>query len=62
MLSNENIVCVSNTTWEGFYTKSTVQILSLLAAKNKVLFVEYPFTIKDAFSAIVSIRALSVDF
>lgn len=52
MLSNENIVCVSNTTWEGFYTKSTVQILSLLAAKNKVLFVEYPFTIKDAFSAI----------
>ncbi|MCG6186908.1 glycosyltransferase [Maribellus maritimus] len=43
----QNIVCVSNTTWEGFYTKSTVQLLSLIAKNNKVLFVEYPFTIKD---------------
>lgn len=47
MIDNENIVCVSNTTWEGFYTKSTVQLLSLLAKQNKVLFVEYPFTWKD---------------
>ncbi len=47
MLQNENIVCVSNTTWEGFYTKSTVQLLSLLAKNNKVLFIEYPFTWKD---------------
>jgi teichuronic acid biosynthesis glycosyltransferase TuaH len=50
MISNENIVCVSNTTWEGFYTKSTVQIMSLLAKNNKILFVEYPFTIKDIYS------------
>lgn len=50
MISSENIVCVSNTTWEGFYTKSTVQILSLLARENSILFVEYPFTLKDAFS------------
>lgn len=47
MLQNENIVCISNTTWEGFYTKSTVQLLSLLAQQNRVLFVEYPFTVKD---------------
>jgi teichuronic acid biosynthesis glycosyltransferase TuaH len=47
MIRNENIICVSNTTWEGFYTKSTVQIMSLLAKENKVLFVEYPFTLKD---------------
>jgi glycosyltransferase involved in cell wall biosynthesis len=47
MIENENIVCVSNTTWEGFYTKSTVQLLSLLAKNNKVLFIEYPFTWKD---------------
>ena len=50
MISNENIVCVSNTTWEGFYTKSTVQIMSLLAKENNILFVEYPFTLKDIFS------------
>jgi len=43
----QNIICVSNTTWEGFYTKSTVQLLSLIAKNNKVLFVEYPFTVKD---------------
>lgn len=47
MNKQKNIVCVSNTTWEGFYTKSTVQLLSLLAKSNRVLFVEYPFTIKD---------------
>lgn len=48
MLKNENIVCVSYTMWEGPYTKSVVQLMSLLARDNKVLFVEYPFTIKDA--------------
>lgn len=52
-MSNKNIVCVSNTTWEGFYTKSTVQLLSLLAKSNRVLFVEYPFTIKDLLSTLM---------
>jgi len=52
MTGQKNILCVSNTTWEGFYTKSTVQIMSLLAEKNKVLFVEYPFTIKDMISSL----------
>jgi len=47
MSNKKNIVCISNTTWEGFYTKSTVQLVSLLAKSNKMLFVEYPFTIKD---------------
>ena len=53
MIGNKNIVCVSNTTWEGFYTKSTVQIMSLLAKRNKVLFVEYPFTLKDLLSTLM---------
>jgi len=53
MNSRQNIVCVSNTTWEGFYTKSTVQLMSLLAKKNTVLFVEYPFTLKDMLSTIL---------
>jgi glycosyltransferase involved in cell wall biosynthesis len=48
MLKNENIVCVSYTMWEGPYTKSVVQLMSLLARDNRVLFAEYPFTIKDA--------------
>lgn len=47
MLRNENIICVSYSTWEGPFTKSVVQLMSLLARENKVLYVEYPFTIKD---------------
>ncbi|MDD2799502.1 MAG: glycosyltransferase [Bacteroidales bacterium] len=47
MLKNENILCVSYTMWEGPYTKSVVQLMSLLARENKVLFAEYPFTVKD---------------
>lgn len=47
MLQNENIICVSYSTWEGPYTKSVVQLMSLLALKNRVLYAEYPFTVKD---------------
>jgi hypothetical protein len=43
----KNIICISQTTWHGEFTKSTVQLLSLLAEKNTIVFVEYPFTIKD---------------
>jgi glycosyltransferase involved in cell wall biosynthesis len=53
MANPKNIVCVSNTTWEGFYTKSTVQLMSLLAKSNRVLFVEYPFTIKDLIATLL---------
>jgi teichuronic acid biosynthesis glycosyltransferase TuaH len=52
MIENENILCVTNTTWEGPYTKSVVQLMSLLAINNKVLFVEYPFTIKDVITTL----------
>ncbi len=47
MLENEHIVCISYSTWEGPYTKSVVQLMSLLALNNRVLFIEYPFTWKD---------------
>jgi teichuronic acid biosynthesis glycosyltransferase TuaH len=52
MIKNENILCITNTTWEGPYTKSVVQLMSLMAINNKVLFVEYPFTIKDAITTL----------
>lgn len=47
MIKNQQLVCISSTTWWGYYTKSTVQILERLAAHNQVLFVEYPHTWKD---------------
>ncbi len=53
MIKGENIICISKTTWYGEYTKSTVQILSLLARNNKVLFVEYHYTIKDILTTLL---------
>ena len=47
MISKENIVCIAYTTWGGDYVKSTVKLMGHLAKDNKLLFVEYPFTIKD---------------
>ena len=47
MLRNEHIICISYSTWDGPYTKSVVQLMSLLGVNNTVLYVEYPFTIKD---------------
>ena len=47
-----NIVCIANTTWYGKYAKSTVQIMERLAKDNNVLFVEYPFTIKDVYATL----------
>ena len=47
MIKGKNIICISQTTWHGEFTKSTVQLLSLIAEHNNVFFVEYPFTLKD---------------
>ncbi len=52
MLKNEHIVCISYSTWEGPYTKSVVQLMSLLALNNGVLFIEYPFTWKDIYTTL----------
>lgn len=53
MIEGKNIICISQTTWYGEFTKSTVQLLSLLAEKNTIVFVEYPFTIKDVVYSIL---------
>lgn len=52
-MEGKNIICISQTTWHGEFTKSTVQLLSILAEKNNVFFVEYPFTYKDVIMAIL---------
>jgi glycosyltransferase involved in cell wall biosynthesis len=53
MIEGKNIICISQTTWHGEFTKSTVQLLSLLAEKNNVFFVEYPFTAKDVVMSVL---------
>ncbi len=52
MLKGEDIICIANTSWFGNYAKSTVQILERLAINNRVLFVEYPYTIKDVYATL----------
>ena len=52
-MKGENIICISQTTWHGEFTKSTVQLLSILAEENNVFFVEYPFTIKDVVMSVL---------
>lgn len=47
-LRNEQIVIIGFPAWEGEYLKSTVQLATELARHNEVLYVEYPFTWKDA--------------
>lgn len=46
-LKNEHIVCVALPSWEGDYMKSTVHLMSRLAAYNRVLYVDYPRTVLD---------------
>jgi teichuronic acid biosynthesis glycosyltransferase TuaH len=54
MIQGQDIICISNTTWFGEYTKSTVQIMSRLARYNRILFIEYPFTYKDIFNTFLN--------
>lgn len=47
-LHNEQILVIGFPAWEGDYLESAVQLVSELAKDNTVLYVEYPFTWKDA--------------
>ncbi|MEN7551580.1 glycosyltransferase [Rapidithrix thailandica] len=42
-----DIICVAFPTWEGNYAKSTVQLISQLAKRHRVLYVDYEYTWKD---------------
>ncbi len=47
MLQKRNIVCIANPLWEGDYAKTIVELMSVFARENKILYVENAFTIKD---------------
>jgi glycosyltransferase involved in cell wall biosynthesis len=42
-----DIICVSQTTWEGDFQKAVVQLMCELAVRHRVLFVDYQHTAKD---------------
>ncbi|MFN3404741.1 MAG: glycosyltransferase [Cytophagaceae bacterium] len=47
MIRNKNFLCIALTTWEKEFMNTMVQIMSLLSQNNKVLFVDYEYTVKD---------------
>jgi glycosyltransferase involved in cell wall biosynthesis len=55
-VKQKDIVCVALPTWEGDYMKTIVQIMSLLARRHRVLYVDYTFTWKDMLMGAVGKR------
>ena len=53
MKTGKDIVCITMTTWEGDYMKTIVHMMTHLAKNHRVLFVDYPFTVKDVASTIL---------
>ncbi len=52
MIKDEQIVCVTFTNWEANYVKSTVELMTYFAQQNKVLFVDFPYSIANVFQAL----------
>ncbi|AMR30846.1 hypothetical protein A0256_05115 [Mucilaginibacter sp. PAMC 26640] len=52
MLTNRNILCISGTEWHGNYIKAVVELMKVLSATNKILFVENAYTYKDAIAGV----------
>lgn len=43
----DSIVCVGQTPWEGDFQKAIVQLMSELATRHRILYVDYQYTLKD---------------
>ena len=52
MLTDRNILCISGTEWHGNYIKAVVELMKVLSATNKILFVENAYTYKDALAGV----------
>lgn len=47
MKKSLHIVCHAFPSWHGDYVKSTVELMKELACNNKVLYIDYAYTLKD---------------
>jgi glycosyltransferase involved in cell wall biosynthesis len=43
----DSIICVGQTAWAGEFQKAVVQLMGELAARHRVLYVDYQYTLKD---------------
>lgn len=61
MIQGQDIVCISNTAWFGKYAKSTVMLLERLAKYNRIVFVEYHYTLADVWYTLRGRQQAPVD-
>jgi glycosyltransferase involved in cell wall biosynthesis len=54
MNNRQDLICIGLPAWEGNYAKSTLQLICHLSAEYRVLYVEYPFTLKDCAQGLLS--------
>ncbi|HEY8401083.1 MAG TPA: glycosyltransferase [Cytophagaceae bacterium] len=47
MIKNQTFVCIALSTWESEFLNTLVKMMTLLSRENKVLFVDYEYTLKD---------------
>ncbi|GAA4449318.1 hypothetical protein GCM10023189_08630 [Nibrella saemangeumensis] len=43
----DSIICISQTPWQGNFQKAIVQLMTELSTRHRVLYVDYPYTLKD---------------
>ncbi|AUD00510.1 glycosyltransferase [Spirosoma pollinicola] len=43
----DSIICITQTPWTGDFQKAVVQLMTELSVRNRVLFVDYLYTVKD---------------
>ena len=60
MHNQDFIICVSHTSWDGVYQKPAVQLMTELASRHRVLFVDYQYTVKDLALGIVGLKKVPV--
>lgn len=58
MLQGRNILCISNPMWEGDYAKTIVELMSVAARYNTVLYVDNSYTLKELVVGLAKRRPL----
>jgi glycosyltransferase involved in cell wall biosynthesis len=52
MITGQCIVCMPLTSWDNKFTNTIVKLMTLLSKRNRVLFVNYQYTLKDIISSL----------
>ena len=60
MIKNQDIICIALPNWEGDYMKTIVEIMTVLARHNRVLYVDYEYTYKDVLVGIIHNKSVPI--